>query len=525
MVIRGKQTSRGIKMNGKEQNIITLCVVGGGTAGWLSAMILQSEAKRQGCSVQVMLIESSKIPTIGVGEGTTSIFGAVLQSLGISQSEFLAKTDATIKYGIRHKDWRRLDHCYDGPIDDPYALSDKIPNAGSWIDTFCVAAGRSVSEPHLFQALMTSNKAPVALQDGRPVALSQFHHAYHFDQAKVGVFLREKSKGITHIDATVTDVIHHAENGKLTALMLDNGDKVTADFFVDCTGFSRRLIGKAMGVPWKSYGDILPVNRAMPFWIDLPKDEIPTYTLAWAQSSGWMWQIPTQERMGCGYVYSDRHLTPDQAQAEIETTLGLSITPRADIKIDAGRLDRVWDKNVLALGLASSFLEPLEATSIHGTIVAVLLFCNRHLSKLTTISDQDRTTFNHAIAGQVDDYCDFINLHYVSERQDSAFWRDVANDYIQTNTREKIAQWQTKMPSSGDFANALDGLPHVEELLHYPVLDGLGLLNQTVARQTMSQNPKFRNFARDTVDHLSKQSKLLASQALSHREWLTSLHQ
>ena len=512
-------------MNGKEQDSITLCVVGGGTAGWLSAMIFQSEAKRQGCDVHIVLIESSKIPTIGVGEGTTSIFGGVLLALGISQSEFLVKTDATIKYGIRHKDWRFVGHSYDGPIDDPYALSDTIPNAGSWIDTFCVAAGRSVGEPHLFQALMKSNKAPVAIQNGRPVALSQFHHAYHFDQAKVGVFLRQKSQGITHIDATVTDVTHDPENGRLTSLILDNGDKVAADFFIDCTGFSRRLIGQAMVVPWKSYGDILPVNRAMPFWIDLPQDDIPTYTLAWAQSSGWMWQIPTQERMGCGYVFSDRHLTPDQAQAEIETTLGMPITPRADIKMDAGRLDRVWDKNVLALGLASSFLEPLEATSIHGTIVSVLLFCNRYLSKLNTISDQERMAYNQAIAGQVDDFCDFINLHYVSERQDSAFWRDVANEYIQPKTREKIAAWQSKMPASDDFINALDGLPHVEDLLHYPVLDGLGLLNQAVARQVMSQNPNFRNFARDTVDHLSKQAKLLAAQAMSNKDWLKSLHQ
>ena len=501
-----------------------LVVVGGGTAGWLSAMILQAEARRAKRPLTITLIESSKIPTIGVGEGTTSIFGGVLQALGLDEAEFLAKTDATIKYGIRHRDWRRLGHSYDGPIDDPYALADRVPDAGAWIDTFCVAAGRSVTEPHLFAALMGAGKAPVADQNGHVLAISQFHHAYHFDQAKVGAFLREKSAGISLVDATVENVFRDAETGHIRHLTLDNGTTLAADFFIDCTGFRRRLIGQEMGAKWQSYGDVLPVNRAMPFWIDLPSDaEIPAYTLAWAQGSGWMWQIPTQGRIGCGYVYSDRHITPDQAKTEIETTLGHTIEPRADIVIDAGRLQNVWVGNVLALGLASSFLEPLEATSIHGTLVATLLFAKRHLQSLDQTSDTARATFNAAIADQVDDFRDFINLHYVTERRDTLFWRDVADTFIQPQTREKVEFWSRNMPSSHDFKNALDGLPHVEELLHYPVLDGLGLLNRNVAKAVMQHNPKLRAFARDTVDHLTKQSRALSARALSHHAWLTSL--
>jgi flavin-dependent dehydrogenase len=503
-----------------------LVVVGGGTAGWLSAMILQAEAQRAKQLLKITLIESSKIPTIGVGEGTTSIFGGVLQALGLDEAEFLAKTDATIKYGIRHRDWRKLGHSYDGPIDDPYALADQVPDAGAWIDTFCVAAGRSVTEPHVFTALMGAGKAPVADRNGRLVPISQFHHAYHFDQAKVGAFLRAKSVGITLIDATVETVVRDTETGHITSLSLDNGESLNGDFFIDCTGFRRRLIGAEMGATWQSYGDVLPVNRAMPFWIDLPEGaEIPAYTLAWAQGSGWMWQIPTQGRIGCGYVYSDRHITPDQAKAEIETTLGHAIEPRADIKIDAGRLQNVWVGNVLALGLASSFLEPLEATSIHGTIVATLLFAKRHLQSLAQTSDHARATYNAAIADQVDDFRDFINLHYVTERRDTAFWRDVAGVYIQPQTHAKIAHWAKAMPTSRDFKNALDGLPHVEELLHYPVLDGLGLLDRNVAKTAMQQNPKLRAFARETVDHLTKQSRAIAGRALSHHAWLKSLRE
>lgn len=501
-------------------------VVGGGTAGWLSALLFQQDANRRKLNRKITLIESSKVPTIGVGEGTTSIFGGVLRSLGIEETEFLAKTDATIKYGIRHRDWRRLGHYYDGPIDDPYALADRVPNAGSWLDTYCVAAGRSVSDPHVFSALMAKDKAPIAHIKGRDVAVSQFQHAYHFDQAKVGAFLRSKSQGIETIDALVQGADQDPETGDITALQLDTGQTLAADFFVDCTGFRRGLISQIMGAEWISYGDVLPVNRAMPFWLDLPETgTLPSYTHAWAQKSGWMWQIPTQERIGCGYVYSDRHISPDDAQAEIEATLGHPIEPRNDIKIDAGRLSEVWRGNVLALGLASSFLEPLEATSIHGTLVSLLLFINRHDTDVKQTQEKERSRYNQAIAQQVDDFRDFINLHYVSERQDSAFWRDVAREFIQPQTRDKVEKWSKNMPRAEDFTNDLAGLPHVEELLHYPVLDGLGLLNPSVAKAEMARNPKLRKFARETVEHLTKQARIVANKAVSHRDWLAQITQ
>lgn len=499
-------------------------IVGGGTAGWLSALILQAEARRQGLARQFTLIESSKVPTIGVGEGTTSVFRDVILGLGLDEREFLAKTDATIKYGIRHRDWRRLGHHYDGPIDDPYQLADKVPGAGPWIDTFCVAAGRSVAEPHLFSALMDRGRAPVAPSGGRDVPVSAYHHAYHFDQAKVGAFLRDKAEGIETLDALVESAERDAESGQITALKLDQDRRIEGDFFIDASGFRRALIGAAMGVGWRGYGDVLPVNRAMPFWLDLPDNaELPAYTLAWAQGAGWMWQIPTQGRIGCGYVYSDRHSSPEVAQAEVEVALGHPITPRADIKIDAGRLEEVWHGNVMAVGLASSFLEPLEATSIHGTVVQMLLFARRHLADLGRPKATARDQFNAAIVGQVDDFRDFINLHYVSERRDTPFWRDVAEKFVQPGTRERLKLWSDRLPEPKDFSNDLDGLPHLEELLHTPILDGLGLLNQQAARAAMAKDKRLRDFARATVDHLTKQARDAANRAHGHRAWLRSL--
>lgn len=511
-------------MSAAEAPAQRLAIVGGGTAGWLAAHILGAEARRLDRPLAITLVESSKVPTIGVGEGTTSVFRGALLGLGIDEAEFLAGAQATVKYGIRHRDWRRLGHEYDGPIDDAYALADRVPGAGSWIDAYCVAAGRPVAEPHLFAALMRAGRAPVAEAQGRRVAVSRFHHAYHFDQAKAGAFLRSRAEGVETVDALVEGAERDPATGDVAALRLDTGEALEADFFVDCTGFRRTLIQGAMGADWIGYGDALPVNRAMPFWLDLePGAEIPPYTLAWAQKSGWMWRIPTQGRIGCGYVYSDRHAGPDEAKAEIEAALGHAIEPRADIRIEAGRLDEVWRGNVLAAGLSANFLEPLEATSIHGTVVALLLFARRHLGGLGTPDPKGRAAFNAAIAGQVDDFRDFINLHYVSERDDSPFWRDVAARHILPQTRERLRVWQGRMPEASDFSNDLDGLPHVEELLHYPVLDGLGLLSRDAAKAQMARDPKLRRFARETVEHLARQARAAAAQALPHRAWLEGL--
>ncbi|MEO8241806.1 MAG: tryptophan halogenase family protein [bacterium] len=491
-----------------------IVIVGGGTAGWLAAMMLSDVVARKGWDSQITVIESSKIGVIGVGEGSTAVFRQMLRHFGLEEAEFLRETGATIKYGIRHRDWRRVGHSYDGPIDNPQLVA-----GGAELDLYAVAAGRSVGEAHLFQHLLNGQKAPVALVGGRPVQAGPFHYAYHFDQAMVGAWLRRKAKGITLIDDQVTGV--EMGEGGIAALTLESGQRVAGDFFVDCTGFRRRLIGE-LGADWISYRDTLPVNRAMPFWVDLKDgEEISPCTLAWAQKSGWLWWIPTQGRHGAGYVYSDAHCTPDQAKAEVEAALGFEIHPRNDIRIDAGRLRDAWIGNCVAVGLASSFLEPLEATSIHGTIVQMMM-----LSEWLGQGD-GRNLYNAAVAGQVDDYRDFIRLHYVSERRDSPFWRDVAASHPAAVT-DRQALWRQRLPRHDDFAPfpaglAHLGLAHVQEQLYIPVLDGLGLLSRPAAQAAMAANPKARDLARKTHAALVAEYGRAAAQCLPHRAWLQSL--
>jgi flavin-dependent dehydrogenase len=495
----------------RHQHIV---IVGGGTAGWLAAMMLSDVAARKGWGTKVTVIESSKIGVIGVGEGSTAVFRQMLRHFKLDEMEFLRETGATIKYGIRHRDWRRLGHSYDGPIDSPQMVA-----GGADLDLYAVAAGRSVGEAHLFQHLLNGNRAPVARRDGRDVQAGPFHYSYHFDQALVGAWLRRKAKGIALIDDQVEGVVRG--EGGIEALVLESGQRIEGDFFLDCTGFRRRLIGD-LGGRWLSYSDILPVNRAMPFWVDIKEgEEIAPCTLAWAQKSGWLWWIPTQGRYGAGYVYSDAHTTPEAAKAEIEGVLGHEIHPRKDIRIDAGRLRDAWIDNCVAVGLASSFLEPLEATSIHGTIVQMMM-----LSEWLGQGD-GRDRYNAAVARQVDDFRDFIRLHYVSERRDSAFWRDVADSHPQV-VKDRLAQWQDHIPRPADFARfppGLEhlGLAHVEEQLYVPVMDGLGLLNRKAAQAAMATNPKARELARVTHAGLVRDYARAAAQCLPHRAWLQSL--
>ncbi len=506
----------------EDQPKTRIVVVGGGTAGWLAALILDAAARRNVFDLDITVIEASSIPTVGVGEGTTSVFRNLVLQLGFDEFEFLRETEATFKFGIRHRDWRRLNHSYDGPIDNPQQVAG--PPHGNWLHQYCIASGRPVTEPHLFTYLMKRSRSPFSPRKGKPpLPVGPFHHAYHFDQACLGRYLRGKADGISQVDAVVKGAVKDSHTGLLTHVVTEDGREIAGDFFVDCTGFRRALIGRELGAEWIGYEDRLPVNRAMPFWIDHAEGaQIPPYTLAWAQKAGWMWQIPTLRRMGCGYVYSDAFLTPDEAQREIETVLGHPIEPRNDIRIEAGRLDRAWIGNCLAVGLAQSFFEPLEATSIHGTVVQLLLFCQFHLRAVCE-GRIDPVPYNTVVAHQADDFCAFINTHYVSERRDTPFWTHVGECCIGDDVRERLELWKTKTPSYTDFETFPGGLPHIEDQLYIPVLDGLGLTSRTVARTELAQEPSLRKKARQRVQAMTFEFRRASGKAVGHREFLQSI--
>jgi tryptophan halogenase len=497
-------------------------IVGGGTAGWITAFIIQDSLKRLKIDASVTVVEPSKIPTVGVGEATTAAFYVFLRNFGIDELEFFRETGASFKLGIRHEDWRRKGVTYYGPIDDQHQVIAPPPGAPSdYLNVYGIAAGRPLQDMHMFGPLLLQWKAPYARKpDGSLLRLGPFLHAYHFDQARVGRFLASKSQGVRIADGVVQGV-ERRDDGGVKALVLDTGERIEGDVFFDCTGFQKRLIVKELNAPWISYAHELPVNRALPFWLPIGEtEEMPNYTRAWAQEAGWIWQIPTQGRFGCGYVYSDEFRTPDEAKLEVERVLGREIEVRGDIRFQIGRIDTPWIKNVVAVGLSSSFLEPLESTSILGTIVQMMLFARRFLKHPEAMTDDDRTDYNKRIGRQVDDFRTFVNTHYMTERDDTPFWREVREHRIHPETKERLAHWRQHMPRMTDFPDYLDGLPHVQTQLHYPVLEGLGLLNQDVARAEMAADPRLRQFARETYESLVKEYAGAAKQALGHAEFL-----
>lgn len=499
-----------------------IAVVGGGTAGWLSALILQKAFASTGPEVpEIILIESPNIPTVGVGEGSTSVFRQVLFDLEIDEKEFLRETGATIKFGIRHAGWRKDRKSYFGPIDDPNTLSPVPPHAPSnWLHHARIRSGKDAAGAHLFTSLMRLRKAPMALQNDRLVPLSAYHHAYHFDQARLGKFLAKKAKNIRHHLTEIEGVTKNAESGHITHLNCSEGEAIEVDFVIDCSGFRQAIITK-IGADWQSYSDMLWLNKAMPFWLKhQPGQEIAPFTDARAMAAGWMWSIPLQERMGCGYVFSDAHTTPEQAKQEVESRLKCEIEPRGVITMDPGRLKRAWVGNCVAMGLSQSFLEPLEATSIHGTIVQALLLT----SNLSSLLEGDASgaaakAYNEVVGQQIDDFANFINIHYAGGRTDTAFWRDIAQSGIAERQQAALKFWSKTGITSRDFKRLPLNLPHVEEQLYLPVLDGLGLLPKAPSKAVLPDQNVLKE-ARGLLDQHAKEFRQAARHAMGHREYL-----
>ena len=502
------------------KEIKNVVILGGGTAGWLAAYIMSDFFYSNKLNANVKVIESSKIPTIGVGEGTTSIFYEFLKKYNLDETDFLKETKATLKFGIVHKDWKELGYTYYGPIDDPQLIAPKgKPENFEYLKAYAVAAGRPVSEIHLHTLLMQNKKVPYVYKDNNLELISPFYYAYHFDNSLVASYLKKRSQNIEIIDDIYTSSKMN-DDGTVKSLHFESGLELEVDLVVDCSGFRKLIIGDQYKTKWKSYQDNLPVNRAMPFFLDINDDNYINYTLAWAQKFGWMWQIPTQERIGAGYVYCDQFISPDQAQEEIEKVLGHKIEPRRDIKFNSGRLEKYWVKNCLAIGLSSGFLEPLEATSIHSTLVQLILFASEYLKKEMDFNDDTKISdFNNRIGRQFDDFKTFLNMHYVSKRRDSKFWEYVADECISDETKKLISLWQDELPSLDHFDDYLSGLPHVQSQLYYPVVDGLGLLNKESARDQMSKYD-LRSTSRKFYNEFSEKFNEIIKNSLTHNQFI-----
>ncbi|MDE2912218.1 MAG: tryptophan 7-halogenase [Paracoccaceae bacterium] len=245
--------------------------------------------------------------------------------------------------------------------------------------------------------------------------------------------------------------------------------------------------------------------------------------MAHALGSGWMWKIPTQNRMGCGYVYSDSHIGPDEACREVESILGNPIEPGADTRIRSDRLDNARIGNSVGARHSQSFFEPLEATSIHGTVVQMGILSQYHLREIVGRWPSGRGRCNRDIARQVDGFWTFINMHYVTERSDTTFWRDVRTHCIGPETRRRLRQWSRRLPRRTDFQPLANGAPHIEEQLYDPAHDDLGLLDMHLALTEHRARPDLRRHARKATDALETRFRRATNLAPGHRAFLEAI--
>ena len=415
----------------------SVVILGGGTAGWMTANLLNRRWADHG--TRIALIESSAIGIIGVGEGSTPQLKAFFDELGIAEAEWMPRCNATYKAGIEFSGWsdkpgyERYFHPF--PTD-----LDGFTQAKFFYATHVRRAGRDVpAHPDPF-FLPTR----IARDDLAPLAPPNFpfsvSYGYHFDAHLIGAFLRDvgTGRGIEHVDVRIASV-ELDDQGDVNALVAEDGRRFEADFFVDASGFRATIIEGALKEPHRSFGENLFNDRAVVTPTPWPADGIQACTRSIAKSAGWIWNIPLTNRVGNGYVCSSRYIDPDDAAAELRAHLGQSEdTEVRHLEMRCGRVERSWVRNCLAVGLAQGFLEPLEATALHIVLGTVNAF-------LQAWDTSGRDPFNAAIARRYEGIRDYLVCHYrTAQRRDTEYWRAATtNNALTDSLKGVITAWFT----------------------------------------------------------------------------------
>ncbi|WP_372166960.1 tryptophan halogenase family protein [Xanthomonas axonopodis] len=412
----------------QQRPVRRVVIAGGGTAGWMAAAAL---SKLLGRHLQITLVESDEIGTVGVGEATIPSLVTFHRLLEIDEAAFMAATQATIKLGIAFEHWR--------DVDQHYIHSFGHAGTDHWSAGFqhFWLKGRQRGVARDFGDYCLELRAA---QEGRFAHLPNggMNYAYHLDAGLYARFLRRFSEGfgVTRIEGRIGQVETDAQSGFLTALTLQDGTRVEGDLFLDCTGFAGLLIGKTLGVGSDDWSRWLFADSALAVQTESVGPPV-TYTRSRADQAGWMWRIPLQHRVGNGIVYSSRYMDQDGARAVLERNLtGRALTEPRPLRFTPNQRHRVWEKNCVALGLASGFLEPLESTNIHliqrGIIRLLQTFPQ-------IINAADIAEYNRQAAQEITHIRDFVILHYhATDRRDTPFWRDCAAMDIPDSLRHRV---------------------------------------------------------------------------------------
>lgn len=455
----------------------SICIVGGGTAGWMAASLLSSAL--QGSDIKITVVESPDIATIGVGESTVPSIMEFLRVCQINLKEFVEATSASFKLGIRFDDWSKPGQQFFHPFGAVGQNINGFEFYQVWLKTNADGhATRWVD--HSPSAIMAENQRfmlrPPQQQNW---LLRNYAYALHLDAVLVARYLRDfsLSRGVERVEANVNKVVVNGQQF-ITALEFTNGATATSDFFIDCTGFKGLLIEDALKIDYEDWTHYLPCNRAVAVQTE-HIGELPPYTIATARASGWTWKIPLQHRTGNGYVFSSRYCSDNEA---VDTLLkvvdGKLLNEPRVIPFTTGRRKKIWHNNCLALGLASGFLEPLESTAIHLVYKTLIRFISHFPDR--DFEPHIEQKFNQKINGDYQEIRDFIILHYcTSKRDDTEFWRWCQTMPVPESLNEKIRLFRERgqiehSPEqffSGDsWCSILEGM-NIRPKKYHPLID------------------------------------------------------
>jgi tryptophan halogenase len=515
-------------MDGKIRSIL---IVGGGTAGWMSAAYLAKALP----DVKVTVVESSDIPVIGVGEATIASFQNFTNFLEMKEADWMPACNGSYKYAIRFRDWYAKGDSYWHPFESLIYPNASLHVGQFWFRNF-VKGGQAERENfyrdcYVGTRLLEQNKVlantaglneehQLPLGGGAHPVSVRVPHAYHFDAGLFGQYLKEriaKPMGVEQIIDDVVDV-HLDERGYIDELATKTGKRLRADLFVDCSGFRSLLIEKTLKEPFDSYAKTLFINSAIAMRVPYQDvaSEMRPYTTTTALSAGWVWNIPVTERVGTGYVYCKDFMKPDDAEAEFRRHVGEARASSLDARhIDVSKIGkhrRTWVRNCVAVGLSSGFLEPLESTALQFVYAKVDLLA-------VSLADRNFNTgsiaaFNRYVTAMMEEARDFIAAHYaLTSREDTPFW--------------KAVKYETVIPESlaNRLANSRESYPNrpwsgiiFQENSWMAVLLGMNYLAADHFYKLLQVDDAA--FMRDVLGQIRSLTDRVAASALPHHEYL-----
>lgn len=533
-------------MSLSKQKIQHIVIVGGGAAGWLTANHLacalrdKNKQSNSVAPVTITLVESPNIPTVGVGEGTVPSIRDTLHYFGISETDLMQQCAATFKQSIEFTGWQpnsdcgkthSYQHVFDYPnINHETAFTDWVQRGyqqASFADTFSIQA-------HLIKKGLAPKKFTQAEFQG------VCNYAYHFDAGKFGQLLANNAVsklGVIHKQAEIQHIVGDPQGG-ISHLMTDTGEVLKADLFIDCSGARSLLLGDFLQVPFISKNDMLFTDTALATQVQYqdPQQAVACSTLATAHSAGWIWDIGLTGRRGVGIVYSSKHMSEQDAAAELSHYIGdenanTFASPLRKIPMNSGYHEKFWQGNCVAIGMSQGFVEPLEATGLlmfdkSAQLLSELV--STHCSETTDNSDnlvELEQSFNRQLRIVWDGVFDFIKLHYcISKRSDSQFWRDHQDrNTWSANLRKKLDKWAHTIPSQVDFADT----PGVFNLAnHLYVLFGMQVTPSIVPTKDNQQDQASSHYHLKMMEQVSTQIEpvLLQHRALLQQIQRYGLH-